>query len=75
MKEFIEVFFDDLLEIPLEREIDFDIDLFPDTQTISIPSYWIALAELKKLKSQLTDFLNKVSIQPNISPCGAPYCL
>ena len=31
----------------------------------------MALAELKDLKAQLKDFLNKVFIRPNISPWGA----
>ena len=39
VREFPEVFPDDLLEIPPEREIDFGIDLIPDTRPIYIPPY------------------------------------
>ncbi|WMV49514.1 hypothetical protein MTR67_042899, partial [Solanum verrucosum] len=48
--EFPKVFLEDLRGVPPEREIDFGIDLLPDTQTISIPPYRMALPELKELK-------------------------
>ena len=70
--EFPEVFPDDLLGIHSEWEIDFGIDLWLDIQPISIPPYWMAPTELKELKSQLKDFLDKCYIQPIISPWGAP---
>ncbi|XP_069150244.1 uncharacterized protein [Solanum lycopersicum] len=39
VRELPEVFPNDLSGIPFEREIDFGIDLLPDTNTISIPPY------------------------------------
>ncbi|KAH0773630.1 hypothetical protein KY290_010767 [Solanum tuberosum] len=72
VNEFSKVFPDDLPDIPPEWEIDFGIDLLPDTQPISIPPYRMALAELKELKEQLKDLLDKGFIQPSISPWGAP---
>ncbi|KAH0720379.1 hypothetical protein KY285_005181 [Solanum tuberosum] len=72
VKEFPEVFPDDLLRVPLEREIDFGIDVLPDTRPISILPYRIAPAELKDLKEQLKDLLDKGFIQPSVSPWGAP---
>ncbi|KAH0775084.1 hypothetical protein KY290_012221 [Solanum tuberosum] len=72
VKDFLEVFPDDLPEIPPEQEIDFGIDLLPDTQPVSIPHYRMAQAELKELKAQLKDLLDKGFIQPSISPWGAP---
>ncbi|KAH0669442.1 hypothetical protein KY285_023604 [Solanum tuberosum] len=72
VSEFSEVLPDDLPGIPPEREIDFGIDLLPDTQPISIPPYRMASAELKELKEQLKDLLDKGFIQPSISPWGAP---
>ncbi|XP_049369400.1 uncharacterized protein LOC125834279 [Solanum verrucosum] len=59
VKEFLEVFPDDLLSIPPERKIDFGIDLLPDIQPISIPPYGIAPVELKELNDQLKDLLDK----------------
>ncbi|WMV33479.1 hypothetical protein MTR67_026864 [Solanum verrucosum] len=72
VNEFLEVFPNDLLGVPLKREIDFGIDLLRDTQPIFIPPYRIALVELKKLKKKLKDLLNKGFILPSIFPWGAP---
>ncbi|KAH0679031.1 hypothetical protein KY284_020116 [Solanum tuberosum] len=72
VREFPEVFPDDLPEILPEREIEFDIDLIPDTRPISIPPYRMAPAELKELKEQLKDLLDKGFIRPSVSPWGAP---
>ena len=68
MREFQNVFPDNLRKIPPEREINFGIDLLPDTQPISIPSYRMSPGELKDLKSQLKVLLDKDFIQPFISP-------
>ncbi|WMV25219.1 hypothetical protein MTR67_018604 [Solanum verrucosum] len=67
VKDFLEVFPDDLPGIPPEREIDFGIDLLLDTQPISIHPYQVAPTELKELKMQLKDLLDKGFIQPSIS--------
>ena len=72
MNEFPELFPNDLPGIPSEREIDFNIDLLPDTNPISIPPYWMAPAELKEFKAQLKDLLDKGFIRPRIFPWGAP---
>ena len=53
-------------------EIDYGIDLLLDTQPISIPPYRMSPVELKELKEQLKDLLDKVFIKPCISPWGAP---
>ncbi|KAH0643768.1 hypothetical protein KY289_034742 [Solanum tuberosum] len=58
--------------VPPEREIEFGIDLLPNTQPILIPPYRMAPAELKELKEQLKDLLDKGFIRPSISPWGAP---
>ena len=70
--EFPDVFPEDLPGIFPEREIDFGIDLLPNTQPISIPPYRMAPAELKELKEQLKNPLDKGFIRPSISPSGAP---
>ncbi|XP_070035732.1 uncharacterized protein [Nicotiana tomentosiformis] len=44
VREFSDVFPEDLPGLPPVREIDFDIDLPPNTQPISIPPYWMAPA-------------------------------
>ena len=56
MNEFPEVFPEDLPGITPDREIDFGIDVLPDTHPIFIPPYRMAPAELKELKEQLATF-------------------
>ena len=62
------VFPKELSSLLLDREVEFCIDVIPKTQPISIPPYWMALIELKELKSQLQDLLNKGFIRPYTSP-------
>ncbi|XP_070002363.1 uncharacterized protein [Nicotiana sylvestris] len=47
--------------VPKDREINFGIDVMPGTHPISIPPYRMASAELKELKEQLKDLLERVS--------------
>ncbi|XP_070010240.1 uncharacterized protein [Nicotiana sylvestris] len=72
VNEFPDIFPDELPGIPPDTEIDFGIDVIPGTQPISIPPYRMALIELKELKEQLKDLLEKDFIQPSVSPWGAP---
>ncbi|XP_070034630.1 uncharacterized protein [Nicotiana tomentosiformis] len=62
VREFPKVLPADLPGIPPDRDIDFCIDWAPRTQPISIPPYHIAPAELKELKEQLHDLLNRDSL-------------
>ena len=50
INEFLKKFPDDLLRIPLDREIILVIDLLSDTHTIFIPPNRMALAELMEQK-------------------------
>ncbi|XP_070010749.1 uncharacterized protein [Nicotiana sylvestris] len=61
---FLEVFLDELPGIPPDREVDFRIDVLPDTRPISIPPYRMAPVELRELKEQLKDLLEKGFIRP-----------
>ncbi|KAA0041507.1 putative polyprotein [Cucumis melo var. makuwa] len=58
--------------LPLHREIEFAIELEPGTVPISIAPYKMALVELKELKVQLQELLDKGFIRPTVSPWGAP---
>ena len=53
------MFPEDLLGFPPEREINLEIDLLPDTKTISISPYRMTPADLKELKELLKDLLDK----------------
>src|SRR5262249_14002192 len=72
IREFPDVFSDDLPRLPPIREIDFAIELIPSTSLISIAPYRMAPTELAKLKKQLQDLLDKGLIHPSVSPWGAP---
>ena len=72
VNEFPDVFPEELPGLPPDREIEFTIDVLPDTQPISIPPYRMAPAELTELKEQLRDLLEKGFIRPSTSPWGAP---
>ena len=72
VKEFPNVFPDDISGLPPDREVEFTIDLIPGTKPIFIPPYRMSLAELRELKAQLEELLSKGFILPSISPWGAP---
>jgi len=75
VREFINVFPDDLPELPPFREIEFCIDLILGTEPISMALYRMVPAELRELKEQLQDLLDKKFIRPSVSPWGAPVLL
>ncbi|CAN1768730.1 Retrovirus-related Pol polyprotein from transposon 17.6 [Linum perenne] len=70
-REFADVF-EELPGAPIEREVEFNIELVPGTAPISIPPYRMAPAELNELKEQLQELLDKGFIRPSVSPWGAP---
>ena len=72
VREFPDVFPDDITKLPPNREVEFTIDLIPGTEPISIPPYRMAPVELRELKAQLEELLSKGFIRPSISPWGAP---
>ena len=72
VREFPDVFPDDLPGLPPDREIDFQIELAPGTKPISRAPYRMASAELKELKVQMEEMVNKGFVRPSTSPWGAP---
>jgi len=71
VQEFMEVF-QEVPGSPPDQEIEFGIELLPDTALISKAPYRIAPVELAELKKQLQELLDKGLIQPSVSPWGAP---
>ena len=57
---------------PPQREIEFAIDVVPSATPASITLYRMAPVELKELKLQLQELLDKGFICPSVSPWGAP---
>nr|CAD1823573.1 unnamed protein product [Ananas comosus var. bracteatus] len=72
VREFGDVFPAELPGRPPDREIEFVVDLVPGTTPISKAPYRMAPAELKELKAQLQDLLDKGFMRPSVSPWGTP---
>ena len=72
VREFPDVFPEDLPGIPPDREIDFQIKLTPRIEPISKAPYRMAPLELKELKVQMEELVSKGFVRPNTSPWGAP---
>ncbi|KAL0561158.1 hypothetical protein IC582_001578 [Cucumis melo] len=70
VRDYSDVFPEELPGLPPHREIEFAIELEPGTVLISRASYRMAPAELKELKVQLHELLNKDFIRPSVSPWG-----
>ncbi|XP_027120450.2 uncharacterized protein [Coffea arabica] len=68
VREFSDVFSEELKNLPPEREVEFKIDLVPGTAPISKTPYRMAPAELKELKIQLQDLLEKGFVNESDSP-------
>nr|GEW37973.1 hypothetical protein [Tanacetum cinerariifolium] len=68
VRDFSDVFLEELLGIPPEREVEFGIELVPGTQPISKAPYRMAPIKLKKLKEQLQELLDLGFIRPSVSP-------
>ncbi|KAM1121635.1 hypothetical protein ACFX19_003335 [Malus domestica] len=67
-RHFPDVFPDDLPGLPPDRYVEFTIDLLPGTDPISLTPYRMAPAELRELKIQLQELVDKGFIQPSTSP-------
>jgi hypothetical protein len=70
IREFLDVFPDDLPRIPPERAFEFKIELQLSTALIAKAPYKMLLVELKELKIQLHVLLDKGYIHSSTSPWG-----
>ena len=71
-KDFSDVFPEELPSISPKREVDLSIEILPGTSPTSRAPYKMAQTELKELKIQLQELLDKGFIRPSVSPWGAP---
>jgi anion-transporting ArsA/GET3 family ATPase len=55
VRDFSDVFLEELLGMPPDREVELVIDLLPRTAPISKRPYRMSVEELKELKKQLTE--------------------
>ena len=72
VREFMDVFPQELPGLPPPREVDFTIELMPGTTPISISPYRMASVELREFNVQLHELLDKGFIRLSVSPWGAP---
>ncbi|GJX85410.1 putative reverse transcriptase domain-containing protein [Tanacetum coccineum] len=72
VRDFPKVFLDDLLGLPLVREIEFRIDLIPGASPVVRSPYRLAPSEMLELSNQLKELQEKGFIRPSHSPWGAP---
>ncbi|XP_075479496.1 uncharacterized protein LOC142520395 [Primulina tabacum] len=68
VREFPNVFPEELLGAVPDREVEFEINLVPGAAPISKAPYRMAPAELKELKEQLQELLDKRQVRPSVSP-------
>ena len=72
VSEYPDVFPEELPGMPPDRDVEFLIDLVPGSGPIAKRPYKMSVDELKELKKQLGEQLQKGFIQPSSSSWGAP---
>lgn len=70
--EYMDVFPESFPRMPLQRELDFTIELKPGTEPIARAPYRMSVPKLKELQIQLQELLDLGLIRPSVSPWGAP---
>ncbi|GJV43249.1 putative reverse transcriptase domain-containing protein [Tanacetum coccineum] len=72
VRDFPEVFPEDFPGLPTNRQVEFQIDLFPGVAPVARAPYRLAPSEQQKLSTQLQELSYKGFIRPSSSPWGAP---
>ncbi|GKB22061.1 putative reverse transcriptase domain-containing protein [Tanacetum coccineum] len=72
VRDFPEVFPEDLPGLPPARPVEFQIDLVPGAAPVARAPYRLAPSEMKELSEQLQELSDKGFIRPSSSPWGAP---
>nr|GEW60341.1 retrotransposable element Tf2 [Tanacetum cinerariifolium] len=72
LRDFLEVFPDDLSGLPPLWEIEFRIELIPGAVSIAKSPYHLTPSELEELSGQLKKLQDKCFIRPSSSPWRAP---
>ncbi|KAD5802564.1 hypothetical protein E3N88_13924 [Mikania micrantha] len=72
IKDYPDVFPEDLPGLPPVRQVEFRIDLVPGANPVAKSPYRLAPSEMQELSSQLQELLDKGFIRPSFSPWGAP---
>ncbi|GJV28776.1 putative reverse transcriptase domain-containing protein [Tanacetum coccineum] len=72
VRDFPEVFSEDLPGIPPARHVEFQIDLVPGVAPVAQAPYRLAPSEMKELVEQLQELSDKGFISPSSLPWGSP---
>ncbi|GJS54851.1 putative reverse transcriptase domain-containing protein [Tanacetum coccineum] len=72
VKEFLDVFPEDLPGLPPVRQVEFQIDLIPGAAPVARTPYRLAPSEMQELSNQLQELADRGFIRPSTSPWGAP---
>ncbi|GKB47111.1 putative reverse transcriptase domain-containing protein [Tanacetum coccineum] len=72
VKEFLDVFPEDLPGLPPVCQVEFQIDLIPGASPVAQTPYRLAPSEIQELSNQLQELTDRGFIQPSTSPWGAP---
>ncbi|GJY96025.1 putative reverse transcriptase domain-containing protein [Tanacetum coccineum] len=72
VRDFPEVFPEELPGLPPTRQVEFHIELIPGAAPVARAPYRLAPAEMKELAEQLKELSDKGFIRPSSSPWGAP---
>ncbi|GJT59886.1 putative reverse transcriptase domain-containing protein [Tanacetum coccineum] len=72
IRDFPEVFPNELPGLPPPRQVEFHIDLIPGAAPVARAPYHLAPTEMKELSKQLQELLEKGFIRLSSSPWGAP---
>nr|GEV22313.1 putative reverse transcriptase domain-containing protein [Tanacetum cinerariifolium] len=72
VRDFPDVFPDDLFGLPPVRAIEFRIELILGETSVEKSPYRLAPSELEELSDQLKELQGKGFIRPSLSPWGAP---
>ncbi|GKD43894.1 putative reverse transcriptase domain-containing protein [Tanacetum coccineum] len=72
IRDFEDVFSDDLSGLPPQRQVEFHIDLIPRATPVAKLPYRLAPSEMQELSEQLQELQDKGFIRTSHSPWGAP---
>ncbi|GKB21117.1 putative nucleotidyltransferase, ribonuclease H [Tanacetum coccineum] len=72
VRDFKDVFLDDLSGLPPQRQVEFRIDLIPGATPVAKSPHRLAPSEMQQLSKQLQELQDKGFIRPSHSPWGAP---
>ncbi|GJY65559.1 putative reverse transcriptase domain-containing protein [Tanacetum coccineum] len=72
IRDFEDIFSDDLSGLPPQRQVEIHIDLIPGATPVAKSPYRLTPSEMQELSEKLQELQDKGFIRPSYSPWGAP---